>query len=83
MRQELGNHLYKDKENQGYLVQVPGMNSAEELLELIGKTAKLTFHEVLDEINNKNYKIELGQIMVPNEKMRYFLYFKGVICGFG
>ncbi len=29
------------------LVQVPGMGSAEELLQLIGKTARLTFHKVL------------------------------------
>ncbi|MDH3669241.1 MAG: protein translocase subunit SecD [Paracoccaceae bacterium] len=28
------------------LIQVPGIGSAEELLELIGKTAKLTFHQV-------------------------------------
>ena len=29
------------------LIQVPGLGSAEELLQLIGKTAKLTFHPVL------------------------------------
>ena len=29
------------------LIQVPGLGSAEELLELIGKTAKLTFHSVI------------------------------------
>ena len=29
------------------LIQVPGLGSAEELLQLIGKTAKLTFHSVI------------------------------------
>ena len=58
------------------LVQVPGMKSADDLLQLIGKTARLTFHEVLNETKSKNYQTEWGQLLVPNEKGDSFYILK-------
>ena len=36
------------------LVQVPGIGSAEELLEIIGKTARLSFHGVVNRTTDPN-----------------------------
>ena len=50
------------------LIQVPGLGSAEELLRLIGKTARLTFHPVK---NNKvpcNKKVNLETIILPSSE---------------
>ena len=37
------------------LVQVPGLGSSEELIALLGKTAKLTFNEVVAMDTNSNF----------------------------
>ncbi|MEL6219544.1 MAG: protein translocase subunit SecD, partial [Pseudomonadota bacterium] len=47
------------------LIQVPGIGSAAELLELIGRTAKLTFHAV-DGFGQDEYSAGPGQIIVPD-----------------
>jgi len=47
------------------LVQVPGIGSAEELLELIGRTAKLTFNHVDQRTSNVDARVGAGQVMYP------------------
>ena len=49
------------------LVQVPGMGSAEELLQLIGQTARLTFHKVLGQKTKSEPQLDLDQIILPDE----------------
>ncbi|MEM1343944.1 MAG: protein translocase subunit SecD [Pseudomonadota bacterium] len=44
------------------LIQVPGVGSAEELLDLIGRTARLTFHRV-EGFGEAGYQPEPGQIV--------------------
>lgn len=48
------------------LVQVPGIGSAEELLELIGRTAKLTFNEVVRQVASPDEAAGLGNKLVPS-----------------
>jgi preprotein translocase subunit SecD len=48
------------------LVQVPGIGSAEELLALLGETAKLTFHEVIGQTADPNAAPGAGNILVPD-----------------
>ncbi len=47
------------------LIQVPGIGSAEELKELIGTTAKLTFNPVVGRGTDPNVQAGLGNIVVP------------------
>ncbi|MFL2826866.1 MAG: protein translocase subunit SecD [Paracoccaceae bacterium] len=49
------------------LVQVPGMGSAEELLQLIGKTARLTFHKVSGQKATSEHQLDSDQIILPDE----------------
>lgn len=65
------------------LVQVPGMDSADELLNLIGKTARLTFHKVFSQTSDRNYQLGIGQIIVPEEVGGnfYILQEKPVVSG--
>jgi len=48
------------------LIQVPGIGSAEELKDLIGKTAKLTFHTELGQTSDKNARLQPRQILLPS-----------------
>ncbi len=48
------------------LIQVPGIGSAEELLALIGKTAKLTFHPVVSQSGDENARAGAGNILLPS-----------------
>ena len=48
------------------LIQVPGLGSAEELLQLIGKTAKLTFHPVIKNSVSCEKKPAITTIIVEN-----------------
>ena len=48
------------------LIQVPGLGSAEELLQLIGKTAKLTFHPVIKNSVSCNKKSPSRSIIIQN-----------------
>ena len=66
------------------LVQVPGIGSAEELLELIGKTAKLTFNAVESRSANNEKIVGFGQIMLPDANLAdlfYILNSKDVVSG--
>ena len=48
------------------LVQVPGIGSAEELLQIIGKTARLSFHAVANRSMDPNVQPGLDQEVVPS-----------------
>ena len=48
------------------LIQVPGLGSAEELLQLIGKTAKLTFHSVIKNNVSCEKKPSISTIIIEN-----------------
>lgn len=47
------------------LIQVPGIGSAEELKSIIGKTAKLTFHKVIQRTSNSEERVKNRQILLP------------------
>ena len=66
------------------VIQVPGLGSAEELLALIGKTAKLTFHLVDDQTTDPNTRPGPGQIVLPSaeeEGIFYLLESRAIITG--
>lgn len=48
------------------IIQVPGIGSAEELKELIGTTAKLTFHPVVRRTGDADQTAGAGNIVVPS-----------------
>jgi preprotein translocase subunit SecD len=48
------------------LIQVPGIGSADELLALLGETAKLTFHEVTGQTQNPDAFPGAGAIVLPD-----------------
>ncbi|TVP97454.1 MAG: protein translocase subunit SecD [Roseinatronobacter sp.] len=48
------------------LIQVPGIGSAEELKELIGTTARLTFHPVVNVTSNPDQVPEPRQVIYPS-----------------
>lgn len=56
------------------LIQVPGIGSAEELKELIGTTAKLTFHSVVGVSSDPNARPQIGQIIVPDLEQEGLFY---------
>ncbi|MBC9248205.1 protein translocase subunit SecD [Paracoccus sp. 11-3] len=56
------------------LIQVPGIGSAEELKELIGTTAKLTFHSVIGVGSDPNARAQVGQIIVPDLEQEGLFY---------
>ena len=47
------------------LVQVPGIGSAEELLQVIGKTARLSFHAVVNQTADPNANAGLDNMLLP------------------
>ena len=48
------------------LVQVPGVGSAEELLQIIGKTARLSFHGVANRTTDPNVRPGLDEEVLPS-----------------
>ena len=48
------------------LVQVPGIGSAEELLQLIGKTAKLTFNAVRSRSSDGTKILNFNEVLLPD-----------------
>jgi len=48
------------------LIQVPGIGSASELLELLGTTAKLSFHPVISVTSNPDARPGAGNILLPS-----------------
>ncbi len=65
------------------LIQVPGIGSAEELLELIGKTAKLTFNDVITRTNDPDANPGIGNILVPDVEVEggYFVVERSPVVG--
>ena len=66
------------------LIQVPGIGSAEELKSIIGKTAKLTFHKVIQRTSNSDERIKTRQVLLPaqdDEGVYYVLDKTPVING--
>jgi len=57
------------------LIQVPGLGSAEELLALIGRTAKLDFNQVVRQVASPDENPGLGNIILPsvNEGEGYYV----------
>ena len=57
------------------LIQVPGVDSADEIKDLIGTTARLTFHAVLDSTSDPDTTVESGEVLYPSmeEDGRYYL----------
>ncbi len=48
------------------LIQVPGIGSAEELKELIGTTARLTFHHVIQQTRDPEAQVGARQVIYPS-----------------
>lgn len=66
------------------LVQVPGIGSAEELLQVIGKTARLSFHPVVNRTTDPNPRAGLEEEVLPSmdeEGIYYVLEKHAVVTG--
>ena len=66
------------------LVQVPGIGSAEELLAVIGKTAKLSFHPVVNRTSDADVEPGLDQVVYPSMDepgIYYVLERRAVVTG--
>jgi preprotein translocase subunit SecD len=66
------------------LVQVPGVGSAEELLQIIGKTARLSFHGVANRSSDPNVRPGLDQEVLPSmdeEGIFYVVERRAVVTG--
>ncbi len=63
------------------LVQVPGIGSAQELLQIIGKTARLSFHPVVTRTTDANAQPGLDQEILPSadEKGVYYIVEKRAV----
>ncbi|KEP71557.1 preprotein translocase subunit SecD [Thioclava dalianensis] len=56
------------------LIQVPGLKSAQELKQLIGTTAKLTFNSVISTTSNPNATVSPGQEVLPSSDQKGLYY---------
>ncbi|MBY6202320.1 protein translocase subunit SecD [Maritalea mobilis] len=66
------------------LIQVPGIGSAQELKDLIGTTARLTFHPVVGRTDDADADVESRQILLPSmdeEGVFYILEQTPVVTG--
>jgi preprotein translocase subunit SecD len=66
------------------LIQVPGIGSAQELKDLIGTTARLTFHPVVSRTTDAEADVDARQILVPamdEEGVFYILEQTPVVTG--
>ncbi len=66
------------------LVQVPGIGSAEELLDLIGQTAKLSFLSVVQQTSDPDIRLGSGNVLYPDadqEGVYYVLNRVAVVTG--
>jgi preprotein translocase subunit SecD len=66
------------------LIQVPGIGSAQELKDLIGTTARLTFHPVVRRAASADAEVESRQILLPSldeEGVFYVLEQTPVVTG--
>ncbi|SOH93486.1 preprotein translocase subunit SecD [Monaibacterium marinum] len=48
------------------LIQVPGVGSSQEVLDLIGTTAKLGFHHVINQTTDENARAGAGNLLLPD-----------------
>jgi SecD/SecF fusion protein len=55
------------------IVELPGVQDPREAAKVIGKTAQLTFHEVLDQVATKPAKPAAGELYLPSESGQGFL----------
>jgi len=55
------------------IVELPGVQDPREAAKVIGKTAQLTFHEVLDQVAQKPAKPAAGDLYLPSESGQGFL----------
>jgi len=70
--------------NDRVLIQVPGIGSAQELKDLIGTTARLTFHPVVTTTQDPEARVESRQILLPamdQEGLFYVLERTPVVTG--
>ncbi len=66
------------------LIQVPGLGSAQELKDLIGTTAQLSFHPVVGRTSNENDRAGVGNVIFPSideEGVFYVLEENPVVTG--
>ena len=56
------------------LIQVPGLKSAQQLKELIGTTAKLTFNSVISTTSNPNATVSPGEEVLPSSDQKGLYY---------
>ena len=66
------------------LIQVPGIGSAEELLAIIGQTARLAFHPVVSRSSDANANPGLDNVIYPSmdeEGVYYILEKRAVVTG--
>ena len=66
------------------LIQVPGLGSAEELLELLGQTAKLSFHMVVSQTSDLTRAPGPGNIIYPdaeNSQSGYIVERRALVTG--
>jgi preprotein translocase subunit SecD len=66
------------------LIQVPGIGSAQELKDLIGTTARLTFHPVVSRTTDAEASVDARQILLPSmdeEGVFYILEQTPVVTG--
>ncbi|MBC6442174.1 MAG: protein translocase subunit SecD [Rhodobacteraceae bacterium] len=56
------------------LIQVPGIGSAEELKDLIGTTAKLTFHHVIGSTGDAGASLRSRQLLLPSQDQAGVFY---------
>ena len=57
------------------LIQVPGVGSAQELKDLIGTTARLTFHPVITRTSDPEARVDARQLLLPfmDEEGAYYI----------
>jgi protein-export membrane protein SecD len=66
--------------NNRILLQIAGVSNPEETKSLLGKTAKMTFHFVADDFEDKGFNSEITQI--PDDSNRYYpIYNKVILSG--
>jgi len=66
------------------IIQVPGIGSAAELKELLGQTARLTFHHVIRTVNTGTVQSSSRQVVYPdidNPELSYVLERVPVVAG--
>ncbi len=60
-------------------IDVPGFGSVEEVMELLGKTAKLTLHEVLELTNDQTMRVGFDELLLPSVDGSYYRLDKAAV----